>query len=166
MNSNEDWIYKDLTYTRESYFSGEQIFPNWENIFAVIIGAFFITYFTIDSPVEKMFLCVIGLIFSLAWFCLASRNYLYSKHRCTKMWKLEEALGERVTTAELTNEGLTLFSLGKDVNCAVGKEKKWYRRTDSWIIRQYLPKSLAAIWVFLLIYTLVPIFRCSRHVSG
>ncbi|KPL00483.1 MAG: hypothetical protein AMJ91_04545 [candidate division Zixibacteria bacterium SM23_73_3] len=157
MTSDEDKIYKDLTYTQHSYFCGEQIFPYWENIFAVIIAGFFITYFSIeeDKLIEKTLLCVIGFIFSLGWFCLVSRNYLFSKCRGDRLRELQQALKQSVATDKGTEKKIALFCEGEYVSCCTEKEKKWFNKTDSWTIRKLLPMSLSIIWVFLLVYSIV-----------
>src|SRR5271157_4725874 len=45
-DNNIDLIYKDLLYTQERWILGEQVFPLWENIYAIIVSALYIIYFT------------------------------------------------------------------------------------------------------------------------
>lgn len=160
MKENEDRIYKDLTYTQKAYFSGEQIFPTWESIYAIIVSGFLITYFAATSlgfP-QKLILSVIGLVLSLSWFCLVSRNLLYSEARHDRMKKLEKAIQSvNPDEAEKTQNGVNLFNLIQYQEDFINdkKHKKPWNKIGTWYIRKFIPFLLSIIWLVLMIYTFV-----------
>ena len=46
-------IYKDLMYTTTSYFSGEQIYPLWEAVYALINAGFLAIFLRIKLRITK-----------------------------------------------------------------------------------------------------------------
>ena len=158
MREDEDKIYKDLIYTQNAYFLGEQIYPYWENIFALIVSGFFIVYFTATSlgyP-EKLVLGVLGLIFSFNWFRIVTRNYLYSQARAERMGDLEKAISQDILIE--TTEGkktLKLFNLSEHQNKIITERENYWSKKGTWLLRKTAPKYLLIIWVWLLIYTIL-----------
>ncbi len=153
MKENEDRIYNDLMYTQNAYFSGEQIFPNWEHIYALVISGFLITYFTatnLGCP-EKLILSVIGLLLSFNWFCLVSRNYLYSQVRAERLKELEKVMQDEISK----RTALKLFNLVECQEEFINRQKKPWNKIGTWRIRKFLPMFLLIIWLVLMIYTIV-----------
>ncbi len=152
MTELEDKIYKDLTYTQTSYYMAEQIYPYWENIFAVIVGAFFVTYFN-DSlnANDRLLLAVIGFLFAVSWFLLVSRNFLFSLNRGARIKMLENALKQ---TVKLDDEkSITLFNLIEYLEENNKLKHKWHNKFPTWSIRRLLPLFLTIIWLILIVYS-------------
>jgi len=158
MNEIEEVIYKDLMYTQKAYFSGEQIHPNWEYIFALIVSGFLITYFTATSlgfP-EKVVITIVGILLSASWFCLVSRNYLYAKVRTERMRELEEAIRRKISDGEPQEKPVVeLFNLIERQDKYIKEQRKPWNKIGTWYIRKFLPFCLLIIWIVMMIYTIV-----------
>jgi len=157
VTGDEQDIYKDLTYTQNAYYLGEQIFPLWENVYAVLVSAFFIAYFT--SPhinyLIKLILIFIGLIFSICWFLLVSRNQIYSEARANRLKELEKALRRRIDGVE----PLMLFTLSEKEQEFVASRKSCFS-IRTWCLRKLVPMSLVFIWIIILIMLIASNVGC------
>jgi len=170
MTEDEDRIYKDLGYTLSAYSAGEQVYPNWESIYALIVSGFFIVYFTAPGIewFAKFLLVVLGMIFSLNWLRLVSRNYLYTRARIQRIRELEKALQEAIPQEKRrTPKGLALFDLREYQDSFVNTRQSWWSKEGTWPLRKSVPKLVLFIWIVLLVYTLVmgycllsPVFSC------
>ncbi|MBL7126493.1 MAG: hypothetical protein ISS58_04690 [Dehalococcoidales bacterium] len=158
MNKNEERIYKDLMYTQKAYFTGEQIFPVWESIYALIVSGLFVTYFTATSLgfLEQLILSFIGLFISFGWFCLVSRNHLYSLARRERMKELEKAIQDEILGGiEAVESDMKPFSLIQYQETYISEREKLWNKVKTWCIRKILPLLLSFIWFVLIIYTVV-----------
>lgn len=129
--------YEELVYAQTAYFQGEQIFPLWESIYSIIGSGFLYIYFNNTSLtlIEKNLLCFIGLVISSCWFCLVSRNHLYSLARTKKIRRLEEDC---------------FFSHENYINKYVNEHAKLYSSIPTWRLRKVIPFTIAVIWLILL----------------
>jgi hypothetical protein len=158
MTEDEDRIYKDLQYTFNAYSAGEQVYPNWENIYALIVSGFFIVYFTAPGLVffAKLLLASLGIIFSLNWLRLVSRNYLYARARVQRIRELEKALQEAIPQEKRTTPtGLALFDLMEYQDRFINTQQSRVSKKGTWLIRKRVPQLVLCIWIVLLAYTLV-----------
>ena len=157
MKDKEDRIFKDLMYTQKAYFTGEQIFPVWESIYALIVSGLFVTYFTATSLgfLEKLILSFIGLFISFGWFCLVSRNHLYSLARHERMKELEKAIQDEILSGTTAAESdMKPFSLIQYQETYISEREKLWNKAKTWFIRKVLPLLLSFIWLVLIIYTI------------
>jgi hypothetical protein len=149
-----EWIYRALQLAQEQYFSGEQTFPLWESIHAVVISGLFVVYITL--PANNLFLriitCLIAIIFSIAWSAIINRSAIYSFARMDRVEYLENLLDEQYPG---------LFNSREDTLKRVGEKEQWYSQLNSWRVRRIVPVCLLGIWLILLIYTLqAPLGLC------
>jgi hypothetical protein len=163
--NKEESIYRDLSFTTQLYLMSEQVFPLWENIYSVIVGAFFITYFTASSlsNIMKMILCIIGAFFCINWFRIVSRNHLFSRARQERITRLLDILQFDIPLNEEGTEKIKLFDGYATEYDYVKKEERFWNKTSSWYLRKALPKYLSIIWVLLLLYTLSQIINLGWH---
>lgn len=150
-------IYDDLMRTENVYFTSEQIFPNWESIYVLIVSGFLIVYFTartLEYP-EKLVLCCLGFLLSFNWLQIVCRNHLFSKIRVKLMKELEEALREEIVIEKPKGKkALTLFSLYARQKQEIDKERRLLYKIDSWSLRKLLPAVLLGVWLLLVTWTL------------
>ncbi|NLJ38000.1 MAG: hypothetical protein GX432_04460 [Candidatus Atribacteria bacterium] len=151
----KEWIYKDLCYTSNSYYSSEQIYPMWENVYAIIVSGFFYVFFTSDdlTDMRRSIICIIGIVLSLGWFLVVRRCYFYSNIRSQKMHKLEKDLTTKMNYSvnqTLPKQDFECFKLFDMQDIIDEQDKKTFFKIGTWIIRKYTPLVLFIIWIILL----------------
>jgi hypothetical protein len=149
-------IIQDLIHTRETYFGGEQVFPYWEALYAVIVSGLAAAYFG-KKPWEQILLCVFGIMLTVQWALVVARNYLYSAYRVERWKKLEAAL-ERTTVLN-SGGSLSIFSMLKEQDAYVrGASRSGWAKYPTWAIRRQFPRILVGFWAILLGISLVRFF--------
>lgn len=100
--TDEERLYKDLLYTTSLYQVGEQVYPYWEILYAIVVGALLTVFFAGDRDVfESLLLCAVGLILTINWRRLVSRNRGYADARETRMMDLAAALQKSVDLSKV-----------------------------------------------------------------
>ena len=157
-SGEEERLYKDLLYTTNLYLGGEQIYPYWEAVYALLTGAFLTVYFTQSlGLLERLALCAIGLLFAVNWRRLDGRNREYADSREKRMNKLMEALQTQVTIGK-GKETLcvTTFDLPADQRRDLCERRTFWNRRSTWALRLDISTHLIVIWILLVLYSLVP----------
>ena len=162
--ADDESVYRYLTYTTDMLLGAEQVFPNWENIHALIASGLLVLYFTagqVGIP-ERLGFCFIGIVFCVNWLRLVSRNYLYTLARAEQIAILEKALRREVV---MKGEVLTLFDLEEFQSQFIRPRLNFWNRKGTWYVRRDVPKHLLVIWALVVVYTLSPIISQSGRSS-
>jgi hypothetical protein len=159
MDTEHDTIYKALQLVQQQYFSGEQIFPVWESIHAVIVGGLFAVYANL-SPSHlflRVLTCILAVIFSATWSGIINRAALYSFARMSRIKDLE---------ARLNCAYPNIFNSQQYTKAHVENEEQCWSTLDTWYIRKIVPALLLTIWIALLIITIFcpHLLICLDHV--
>ncbi len=69
-----DLLKERYEYAFNARLNSQQIYPLWENIYALIVGQIFIAYFTTSKPHYEYIICATGILFSFFWLVLIITN--------------------------------------------------------------------------------------------
>ncbi|MBI2843920.1 MAG: hypothetical protein HYX78_11015 [Armatimonadetes bacterium] len=162
----DEMLYKDLLYTTNALFIGEQIFPYWEAVYAILSGALLTAYFaaTAIKPVPKLVLCIVGILFSINWRRLVERNRLFANAREGRMKIICKLLQRQVDFGRtvmvvpddrkqpIAITKFTIFQLSEDQKKYLDSHCNWWSGMSTWVLRIAVPKYLMCIWILLAAY--------------
>lgn len=140
-------LYKNLEHISNAYFSGEQIFPLWEAIYALIVGQLLVAFFT--GTEYKELIAVAGLIFSLTWFMVVYLSYFHARNRTIKMEDLEGILESEYEKIKLKLPGNGNFKFHK---IKLSKENRGIPLGPilrTWLWRVCAPIPIIILWIYL-----------------
>jgi hypothetical protein len=142
-------LYKNLDHISNAYFSGEQIFPLWEAIYALIEGQLLVAFFT-GCEEYRGLIVIVGIIFSCTWFVVVYLSSFHSKNRTDKMEDLEDILGSECDRIRLKLPGNGNFKFYK---IKLSKQNKGGFLKgcllSTWFWRKFVPILIIILWIYL-----------------
>lgn len=149
-----DLLNKNLEYISNAYFSGEQIYPLWEAVYALITGQLLLAFFTQNPHSTRsgygFFIPVIGIVFSLAWAKVISISHSHSVDRNKKMIDLQNDLEKEYNKVWriLGNSDFNFTKLGLKNQA----EKSMYNSTWWW--RKITPIGITIFWMLIFLLSI------------
>jgi len=141
-------LYKNFDSISHAYFSGEQIFPLWEAVYALIEGQLLVAFFTANNGNGKILIAFTGIIFSFIWFKVITLSFHYSRYRSENLLELEDILEKEYNKIRFKLPGNSNFKFYKIVSKPKKKGLRMYLST-SWLWRRGTPVIIIVVWLIL-----------------